>query len=97
MSKKEIIEEIAREGFIENSLKKFSNSPYIDDLAQDLYIELLMKDDNVIIGLYNRNELKYYIIKMIKINIISKTSPFFTKYEKFRKITNDIDEQKNKI
>ena len=88
-----IIEKIANEKIIENLLKKhtdFSNDPYIDDLAQDIYICLLETDKQTIEKLYNYNELEYYIKKIIKNNLYSKTSPFFYKYERFRKITDEI-------
>lgn len=94
MNKFEIVKEIAEEGFIENSLSKICFSPYKDDLAQDLYVDLLNKDDQFIEGLYNRGELKYYIIRMIRLQVNSKTSPYYSKYEKFRKITDNIDETK---
>lgn len=94
MNKFEIIKKIAEERFIENSLDKICFSPYKDDLAQDLYVDLLNKNSDLIEGLYNRDELKYYIIRMISLQVNSKTSPYYTKYEKFRKITDNIDETK---
>ena len=41
INKYEIIKKIAEERFIENSLSKICFSPYKDDLAQDLYVDLL--------------------------------------------------------
>lgn len=90
-----IIEKIANEKVVENLLKKytdFSNNPYIDDLAQDIYICLLETDNETIEKLYSSNELEYYIKRIIKNNLYSKTSPFFYKYERFRKITDEIGE-----
>ena len=90
-----IIEKIANEKVVENLLKKhtdFSNNPYIDDLAQDIYICLLDTDCETIEKLYSSNELEYYVKKIIKNNLYSKTSPFFYKYERFRKITDEIGE-----
>lgn len=91
-----IIEKIANEKVVENLLQKhtdFSNDPYIDDLAQDIYICLLETDSETIEKLYNSNELEYYIKKIIKNNLYSKTSPFFYKYERFRKITDEIGDK----
>ena len=90
MSKKEIINNLAKEKYIETTIGNITTSPYKQDLAQDLYIELLMKPDDLIDGLFERDELKFYIKKMIRLNINSNTSPFYTKYEKYRKMVDEI-------
>lgn len=94
MTKKEIIEKWAKEKKIETLIKKhtdFSNNPYIEDLVQDIYIELYLKDNELIEKLENDNEIDYFLTKIIRNNLYSKTSPFFYKYQKFRKITDEID------
>ena len=90
MSKKEIINNLAKERYIEKTIGNITTSPYKQDLAQDLYIELLMKPDDLIDGLFERDELKYFVNKMIRLNINSNTSPFYTKYERYRKISDEI-------
>ena len=90
MSKKDIINNLAKERYIEMTIGNLTTSPYKQDLAQDLYIELLMKPDDLIDGLFKRDELKFYIKKMIRLNINSNTSPFYTKYERYRKISDEI-------
>ena len=90
MSKKDIINNLAKERYIETTIGNLTTSPYKQDLAQDLYIELLMKPDDLIDGLFKRDELKFYIKKMIRLNINSNTSPFYTKYERYRKISDEI-------
>lgn len=90
MSKKDIINNLAKEKYIETTIGNLTTSPYKQDLAQDLYIELLMKPDDLIDGLFKRDELKFYIKKMIRLNINSNTSPFYTKYERYRKISDEI-------
>lgn len=98
LNKSSVITILARKKVIERLLRKYSlSSPYAKDLCQDLYIELLNKEDSLIVGLYERNEIEFYIRKMISNNVNSSTSPFYKNYEKFRKTTNDIDEQKDKI
>ena len=92
MNKYEIIEKLAKEKTIEKLVKKYNiNSGFKKDLCQDLYIELLNKDENLINKLYNNKEYVYYIMKMIKNNVNSITSPFYKDYEKFIKITEPID------
>ena len=90
MSKKDIINNLAKEKYIETTIGNLTTSPYKKDLAQDLYIELLTKPDELIFGLFERDELKFYIKKMIRLNINSNTSPFYTKYERYRKISDEI-------
>lgn len=95
MNKYEAISDIAKEGVVERLAKKYNiSSPYIKDLCQDLYIELLNKDEKLIVGLYERNEIEYYIRKMISNNVNSTTSPFYKNYEKFRKNSEEINNEK---
>lgn len=94
MTKKEIIEKWANEKKVENLVKKhtdFSNNPYIEDLVNDIYIDLLLKDDELIQKLDNENKIDYYLTKIIRNNLYSKTSPFYYKYQKFRKIIDEIE------
>jgi len=94
MTKKEIIEKWAKEKKVETLIKKhtdFSNNPYIEDLVQDIYIELYLKDNELIEKLENDNEIDYFLTKIIRNNLYSKTSPFYYKYNKFRKITDEIE------
>lgn len=95
MTKKEIIEKWAKEKKVETLIKKhtdFSNNPYIEDLVQDIYIELYLKDNELIEKLENDNEIDYFLTKIIRNNLYSKTSPFYYKYNKFRKITDEIEQ-----
>lgn len=95
LTKHQTIDILARNKVIEKLVKRHNfSSPYCKDLSQDLYIELLNKDDKLIVGLYERNEIEYYIRKMISNNINSSTSPFYKNYEKFRKTTDEIQNEK---
>ena len=95
MTKKEIIEKWANEKKVENLVKKhtdFTNNPYIEDLVQDIYIELYLKDNELIEKLENDNEIDYFLTKIIRNNLYSKTSQFYYKYQKFRINSTDIEE-----
>jgi hypothetical protein len=95
MTKISVIDILARKRVIERLVKQYGfSSPYCKDLCQDLYIELLNKEEDLIVGLYEREEIEYYIRKMISNNINSSTSPFYKKYEKFRKKTSEIQNEK---
>ena len=74
MTKKEIIEKWAKEKKVETLIKKhtdFSNNPYIEDLVQDIYIELYLKDNELIEKLENDNEIDYFLTKIIKITLLN--------------------------
>lgn len=91
----EIVEKIANEKMVEKLLldhTDFNGNPYIDDLAQDIYITLLDTREQTLKKLYENNELEFYIKKIIKNNLYSKTSPFYYKYQKFRINSTDIDD-----
>lgn len=87
----ENIRRIAKEKLVERLAKKLSlSSPYAKDLCQDIYVELLRKDEKLIEHLCSTGEIEYYIMKMLKNNVNSTTSPYWKNYEKFRKTTNEI-------
>jgi len=93
MGKNFIIEELAKGKQVEEILKKKNiSSPYVSDLAQDIYVQLLEKDYALIEGLYERGELLYFVHKMITNNIFSVTSPYYRKYEDFRRRSDDLKE-----
>lgn len=96
MDKNVIIEELAMGKQVEEILKKNNiSSPYVSDLAQDIYVQLLEKDSALIEGLYDRGELLYFVRKMITNNIFSVTSPYYRKYEDFRKRSDELKEYAN--
>ena len=96
MDKNAIIEELARGRQVEEILERNNiSSPYVSDLAQDIYVQLLEKDGAIIEGLYERGELLYFVRKMITNNIFSVTSPYYRKYEDFRKRSDELKEYAN--
>lgn len=96
MDKNAIIGELAARKQVEEMLKTNStSSPYLSDLAQDIYVQLLEKDGELIEGLYERGELLYFVRKMITNNIFSVTSPYYRKYEDFRKRSDELKEYAN--
>ncbi len=96
MTKREIIDECAKRRMVEQLLStqtQYKSNPYIDDLAQDIYIILLNEDDELIERLYNEGVLVFYTIRIIKNNLCSTTSEFYYKYQRFRKLTNELSEK----
>ena len=97
MTKYEVLDIIAREHLVErivNKLLSSSKNPFDcpEDLIQDVYLLLLQKDDNLIVNLYNKDEIGFYLLKIVRNQLLSKNSPYYTKYIKLRAQSDDISE-----
>lgn len=99
MDKYKIIDEISKDKLVEEIVYNIGNKGDEDlkDLIQDIYINLLEKEDSLIETLYNTNQLKFYIIRMVVNNIHSKNSPYYTKYKKDKINKIKIEELYDKI
>lgn len=82
MTKNEIIGELFTSKEFISCIKKMEPVSLQDDLKSEVILVLLEKDDDLIHGLHQRNELKYYTVRIILNMIQSKSSPF---YKTFRK------------
>lgn len=96
MTKQEIINELANNKEVEKIVTKMSKSsknPFdcLDDLIQDIYEILLSKPDSLIEGLYSRGELGFYVLTIVKHQLLSDHSPYFYRYIKLRGNSDDIE------
>ena len=99
MDKYDIIDEISKDKLVEEIVYNIGDRGDEDlkDLIQDIYINLLEKEDSLIENLYSTNQLKFYIVKMVVNNIHSKNSPYYTKYKKDKINKVKIEELYDKI
>ena len=99
MDKYKIIDEISKDKLVEEIVYNIGDRGDEDlkDLIQDIYINLLEKEDDLIETLYSENQLKYFIIRMVVNNIHSKNSPYYTKYKKDKINKVKIEELYDKI
>ena len=99
MDKYKIIDEISKDKLVEEIVYNIGDRGDEDlkDLIQDIYINLLEKEDSLIENLYSTNQLKFYIVKMVVNNIHSKNSPYYTKYKKDKINKVKIEELYDKI
>lgn len=99
MDKYNIIDEISKNKLVEEIVYNIGDRGDEDlkDLIQDIYINLLEKEDSLIETLYGTNQLKFYIVKMVVNNIHSKNSPYYTKYKKDKINKVKIEELYGKI
>ena len=97
MTKYEIIDELSKDNTVEKITYKLLNTSKNrfdcpEDLVQDIYVLLLEKDDKLIVDLYNKGELGFYLLRIAKNQLLSANSPYFYKYIKFRAQSDDISE-----
>ena len=74
-----------------------TNSDVLNDLSQEIYLDLLSKDEEKIINLYETNQLRFFIVRMILNNLFSKNSPFYQTFKKNTNATVNIDNFKDKL
>lgn len=87
MTNAQIINEIANNGLVEEiiqgvSYSKFENTENLNDLAQDIYLQLLQMRTDKLNDLYTKNQLRYWIARIVVNSIHSKTSPYYYQYKK---------------
>lgn len=95
----QIINEIANGGLVEEiiqgvSYSKFENQVNLQDLAQDIYLQLLQMRTDKLNDLYTNKQLRYWIARVVVNSIHSKTSPYYYQYKKEQRQSvniNDID------
>ena len=102
MTKFEVVDELSRSNTVEKIIYKLlpaskNRFDCPDDLVQDIYVLLLEKDDKLIIDLYNKGELGFYLLKIARNQLLSKNSPYYTKYIKFRAQSDDLTQAANTI
>ena len=101
MTKNEIIEIIAKERMVEQICSNIAKSADCDDtlkdLSQEIYLDLLSKDEEKIVKLYEDNQIRFFVVRMVANNLFSKNSPYYQVFKKNANLTVDIDNFKDKL
>ena len=102
MNKWEIVDELSKNNTVEKIVFKLLSSSKNrfdapDDLIQDIYLLLLEKDDNLIISLYEKNQLGFYLLKIARNQLLSQNSPYYTQYIKFLSKSDGLEKAANII
>ena len=102
MTKCDVVEKLYKDGTVDRIIYKLlssSKNPFDcpEDLIQEIYLLLLQKDDDLIVNLYNKDEIGFYLLKIARNQLLSKNSPYYTKYIKFKAQSDDISEAANTI
>ena len=80
MTKYEVVKQLAESSTVEKIVYKLLNNSKNrfdapGDLVQDVYLLLLDKDDDLICNLYNKGELGWYILRIVRNQMFSDHSP----------------------
>lgn len=96
ITKYAIIEELAKNKVIETIINNVAQSQddTLNDLAQMLYEDLLMKDDEKIIQLYKDEQLQFFITRMVINSINSKTSRFYYMFARHNNICEELKDER---
>ena len=84
MTKEGVVELVAREGWIEECIKTVSGGVWrseYSDLVQDILMELL--DQEKVVSLFQKDQLRYYVMRIVRNNLQSCTSRFYYRYRRF--------------
>ena len=94
MNKTQIISQIANEKLVERVINKIDSTIMANcpDLANDIYLSLMEKDNDTIVSLFESDQLAFFIIRMVKNNIFSSNSPYYRIYKKHENSKVALDE-----
>ena len=97
MTKYEVVDIISREHLVEKIVYKLlpcSKNPFDcpEDLIQDIYLILLNSDENLIVTLYNKGELGFYLLKVARNQLLSVNSKYYYTYIKLAAHSDDLSE-----
>lgn len=95
MTNEEVIACIAENDILKDIIRNIGfteNKTNLQDLEQDIYLELLERDDDLLPNLYKANQLKYYLSRIVINNIRSKNSRYFYRYKKGENLKEELAE-----
>lgn len=86
-----IVDKLARNRVVEDMIKNMNINDYPDDLAQEIYLILLEYDKEKIEDIYNKNQINFFISRIITNQAFSKNSPFYLNYKKWDLNKEELD------
>lgn len=95
MTKEEIVRTLAEQKAVEEMCKNVAHlstlTPDLQDLAQGVYLILLEYDEEKLVDLWEHNALGFFIARIIANQYLSKNSPFYKLFRKFRSICDELN------
>lgn len=101
-SSREIVQELVDnqviEKFVEIKGRGWVSSDNVADLLQDLYLYILSMPEKKLVGLYEREELNFYLLRMVQNQCQGLCSSYNKVYREWQKrksalIDNVVDEE----
>ena len=92
-TKYKIVEQIATKRMVEEMVKNITHKSWdadCSDLSQMVYLILLEYDEDKIIDLWESQEMRFFIARIIINQFRSSHSPFHSLYRKFSEKSEDI-------
>lgn len=102
MTKCDVVEKLYKDGTVDRIIYKLlssSKNPFDcpEDLIQDIYLILLNSDENLIVTLYNKGELGFYLLKVARNQLLSVNSKYYYTYIKLGANSDDLTQAANTI
>jgi hypothetical protein len=92
MSRDEILSEFWESKSVNEAFEKMQPVELQADLKAEVFLILCEMDETKLIGLYERNELKYYMVRIMLNMIKSDRSSFFKNYRNYVELLeNDVE------
>lgn len=85
MTRREIVEQLAREQRVETMLRNIAKTPItadLQDLCQMVYLTLLTFDEAKIVDLWEKEQINFFIARILMNQYQSVKSPFYALYRK---------------
>ena len=99
MTKYDIIEQMAKERCVERIVQTICKVSRVelDDLAQMIYEALLMYDEKKILSLHEKQQMNYFIVRIVQNQFYSGNSQFHTFFRKDQKRQVDVGLVANRL
>ena len=94
MDKHRVVEILAQEQRVERLVRVICKvtSPILADLAQVIYLALLEYDNDKVVELYEKEQINFFLVRIIKNQWMSSTSPFYRIYRKSSRQSNELSQ-----
>lgn len=83
MTNQEIVSCLSYSGLVEDIARNIKVTPdYYDDFVQETYVTVLEYDNTKLNEIFDKKQIKYFVVRIMLNNWNSTTSPFYCKYKR---------------
>lgn len=94
--KNKIITKLYNEGLVQTLVSRYADDLLpqdLEDITQDIFVYICEFSEEKIEKLFDDNILNFYVVKIIKNQMKSKTSAVYKNYRKFNKMYMEFKEE----